>query len=171
VIGWGCAFPLSVYVPVYLVTTLDVRNTAVRMTSTYITSVVGFRCIEAMYDTSPAVVETSLIHYLTYFSTPVSFHWQETTQARKKISLLDLASNVMGVTAAMVSLTLLLSFMEHVSYAPSAAYQYVPKIATVYLHTLLVYLLLYFGFNTQALVQNLSGYSTVPIFKNPLFAR
>jgi len=68
--GWGFVIPMSLYLPFYLLDALDLSNKILCL-STATLSCVCFRCIEAMYGTSPDVVESSIWNYCLYYSSPV----------------------------------------------------------------------------------------------------
>lgn len=62
-IGYGVILPLAVlYIPFELLERLDIQNHAIKMGAGPCAFIIGFRVIEAMHDTSPTVVESSLGH-------------------------------------------------------------------------------------------------------------
>jgi len=66
-IGWGFVIPISLYIPYYLLDFLDIRNKAISLSSSCVMTSVFFRCLEAMYGTSPYVVELSIWNYCSYY--------------------------------------------------------------------------------------------------------
>jgi len=101
ILGWGIIIPASLYLPFYLLNVLDLRyvfrkskflrpqttwiyshlissfpylflrNKVMCLGSSTAMSVIFFRCIEAMYGTSPAFVELSKSNYIGYYGSLV----------------------------------------------------------------------------------------------------
>src|SRR5210317_2241134 len=65
-LGWGICIPLSFYLPFSLLEFFDIRNRVICLASSTLMTCVSFKCIEAMYNTSPSVVEASLLNYVAY---------------------------------------------------------------------------------------------------------
>jgi hypothetical protein len=117
-VGWSFIIPVACYMPYALLEFLDVRNKIVKLAASNTMSIVAFRCIEAMYGTSPAVVETSVFHYIAYYTTMVPFYWEEKNQARRKITSSELIVNFSGVLLVFHVLSVYLSFLMHNNYKP-----------------------------------------------------
>jgi len=183
-IGWGFIIPLSCGMPFWILECLDVRNKVVKLAGGNIMSIVGFRCVEAMYGTPPSpVVEASLSNYVAYYNTLVPFVWDEKTQARKRVTAGEILRTVVWLVFVFHAYSLLLSFMIHYDFKPFPNDHveldqfhltldlFTPQhFANGYLLAVLTYLNLSLGFGATALGNKLQGHSTVPIFRNPLFA-
>lgn len=180
-IGWGIIVPLSLGLPFFLLNLLDVQSKIIRLAASNLMTCVFFRCIEAMYDTSPSVVETSMTNYMAYYSTIVSFVWDTKTQSRKKVTNTKLLFFIFEIVIYFVGASLVLSFLLHYNFRPFGGdiFNYgsfgftrhllsPEHIANAYFHTLLIYFTLCTGFNLNALNSMLQGYDTKRIFDSPL---
>lgn len=180
VLGWGFCIPLSLYLPFSLLEFLDIRNRIICLSSSTLMTCVTFKCIEAMYNTSPAVVETSLLNYVAYYSSPVTFNWDEKKQCRKPASYSKVASFAGEVAFYFMSASLVLSFLKHYDYRPFGGEitQYdklhfgwellsLRHLGNAYFHALQVYLTLNTGFNLNALNEMIKGAEVMRIFDSP----
>ena len=93
-LGWGVIIPASCILPFYLLEFLDIRNKCLKLVGAQSPTVVVFRCIEAMYDTSPSpAVEASISNYITYYSSLVPCVWDSKTNGRKRIKWQNMLEN------------------------------------------------------------------------------
>jgi hypothetical protein len=145
-----------------------------------ILTIVGFRCIEAMYDCSPPVVESSLTNYVLYYTTACPFDWNKQTQTVRKVTKKEVMSMLIRFYFHFTVLGLVLSFLMHFNFQPfesnvtfnewNLTWDLVSPahLANAYLVAVLTYFNLWVGFEGSALAQNAQGYATKPIFSNPL---
>ena len=82
IIGWGIILPLSCYTPYWLIRVFDIQNKVLKLACTGSMGVIAFRIIPAMYNTSPKYVEDSLESYMGYYSTNVTYIWNDKTRSR-----------------------------------------------------------------------------------------
>jgi hypothetical protein len=182
-IGYGVILPLAVlYIPFELLERLDIQNHAIKMGAGSCAIIIGFRVIEAMHDTSPTVVESSLGTYMVYYTSLMHFEWDSTTRKRARITLPEFVNALTRVTLHYLALSLLLSFMMPYSYRPFSSTVKLDEwhfnldlilqpghLANMYCLAIQTYLVLAFGFEMTALTDQAKGYRTKPIFLNPLF--
>jgi hypothetical protein len=178
-LGWGFIFPFALTFPYWLLETFDMRNKIVKLAATGLTTV-GFRCIEAMYDCSPPVVESTLTNYLTYYTAACPFDWDKKTQTVRKITKKEVLSMLIKFSLYSTMLGLVLSFLMHFNFQPFESNVKFNEwnltwdllspahLANAYLVVVLTYLTLWVGFEGTALGENVQGYATKPIFSNPL---
>mmetsp|Transcript_1605 Transcript_1605/g.3326 ORF Transcript_1605/g.3326 Transcript_1605/m.3326 type:complete len:415 (+) Transcript_1605:83-1327(+) len=180
ILGWGVCIPLSFYLPFALLEFLDIRNRVICLSASTLMTCVTFKCIEAMYNTSPAVVESSLLNYVAYYSSPVSFVWDDKKQCRKPVPSSKVASFAGEVFFYYMSASVVLSFLKHYDYQPFGGEitQYdkfhfgwevlsLEHLGNAYFHALLVYLILCTGFNLNALNEMVKGADVMAIFDSP----
>lgn len=180
VLGWGICIPASMYLPFALLEFLDIRNRIICLSASILMTCVTFRCIEAMYNTSPAVVESSLFNYVAYYSSPVSFVWDEKKKCRKPADLSKVVSFAGEVLFYFLSASVVLSFVKHYDYQPFGGEitQYDKfhfgwellswqHLGNAYCHGLVVYLTLNTGFNLNALNEMIKGADVMIIFDSP----
>jgi hypothetical protein len=180
-IGWGAIIPASVFIPFQLLEALELQNRVVNLSLSTVMTVIFFRCIEAMYGTSPPCVELSLSNYVGYYSAIVPFVWDPKTQSRQRISFAKLRSVFLEIMGAFTGVSLLLSFLRHHDYRPFPSYLPFDRyewtwelfsfnhIANAYLHAWLIYLTLKTGFELSAFNENIKGYDTYRLFDQPFF--
>lgn len=179
-LGWGFVIPMSCYLPFYLMELFDTRNKVMNLSASTLMTCIAFRCIEAMYDTSPAVVESSLLNYCAYYSSPVPFKWDEKEKGRKKVTLKKMTSFTAEILFTFTAASILLSFLMHYNFRPFGddhvsldvfhiTWDLVSlrHIANAYFHALLVYFTLSTGFNLTALNEMMKGYDVRKIFDSP----
>jgi hypothetical protein len=179
-LGWGVIIPFVLAFPYWLLETFDMRNKIIKLATSTIFTTVGFRCIEAMYDCSPPVVESSLSNYLIYYTTPCPFDWDKKTQTVRKITKKEVIRMLIKFSLHLTMLSLVLSVLMHFNFQPFESNVKFNEwnltwdllspahLANAYLVVVLTYLTLWVGFNGTALAENAQGYATKPIFNNPL---
>ena len=181
-LGYGVVIPVAVaYIPFELLEVLQVQNHIVKLGSVTLGTVVGFRTIEAMHGTSPAVVESTIGTYMTYYTSLMHFEWDPKTLRRRRITGAELWSNLRTILIHFHLLCLVLSFEMHVDFKPFhsavdlAAYNIswdllsLAHLGNAYCLAVLTYLVLATGFDLTAFNENVKGIYTKPIFLNPLF--
>ena len=117
-LGWGLIIPMVLWLPFHLLEVWDVRNHILKMCVSILPMVVFFRTIEAMYNTSPPVVESSLVNYTLYYTTTIHFIWDPTTNSRVKVNKQKFLANFIRVTYYFHWLSLSLSILRHFDYKP-----------------------------------------------------
>jgi hypothetical protein len=179
--GYGVVIPTICYIPFVVIEFLAIRSRVVRLALVTAPNLVVFRCLEAMYGTSPSVVETSLGHYVAYYTSLFDFYWNPETKSRQKISWNDLFGRVYRIKAHYVLASLILSYMLHYNFKPFPSsvaldsYHISAKLFTFgqllnnYLYALMIFFTLALGWNIAALSFNLLGFRTAIPFHNPIF--
>jgi hypothetical protein len=179
-VGWGVVFPFILAFPYWFLETFDIRFKVVKLATGAVSMIVGFRCIEAMYDCSPPVVESSLANYVLYYTTAAPFEWDKTTQTVRKITKKELISMLIKFYFHFTMLSLVLSFLMHFNFQPFESNVKFNEwnltwdllspahLANAYLVAVLTYFSLWVSFEGSSLGENLQGYATKPIFSNPL---
>jgi len=183
-IGWGIIIPVACAIPYQILDVLQVGNRAVKLTVGSMVFIILFRTIEAMCNTSPPCVETSLAHYCIYYSSIVHFEWDPQTNRRKNMTMSEFGQAVGMVVFFFHFLSLLLSLELYHNFLPFAdspvtnlhEYHFTldlftwQHIANNYLLMLTVYATLNFGFRLTCLGEQMKGLvRTKPIFRNPVF--
>jgi len=183
-LGWGVIIPASCILPFYLLEFLDIRNKCLKLIGAQSPTVVVFRCIEAMYDTSPSpAVEASISNYIAYYSSMVPCVWDSKTNGRKRINVIELLSAFLRLFLQFHVYSLLLSFMLHHDFKPLTndfvnqdqfninIDLFTPQhLVNGYLTVVIIYFHLAFGLGLMGFAVQAQGYSIVNIFRNPLFA-
>jgi hypothetical protein len=134
-----------------------------------------------MHDTSPAVVETSLGHYVSYYTSVFDFLWDEKTNSREKVSAKELGDKVYRIACHFLLVSCMTSYLLHFNFKPFPSEVEVDKfhltpalfapgqLLNNYLYILLLYFTLALCMNMAALVLHAQGYRAVIPFHNPLF--
>ena len=117
-IGWGCLIPVVLWLPFQMLEDWDIQNHILKMCVTPLPMIVVFRTIEAMYDTSPPVVESSWANYLIYYTTTIHFIWDPRTKTRVQVDPRTLWRNFLRVAYYFHWLSLSLSILRHFDYTP-----------------------------------------------------
>ena len=180
-VGYGIIIPVACYFPFILLELLALQSRFVRLCLVTTPNMVVFRCIEAMHDTSPAVVETSLGHYVAYYTSLFDFFWDEKTKSREKISAKELGDKLYRIACHFLFVSCMTSYLLHVDFKPfpsdvqvdrfhMASALFAPgHLLNNYLYALLLFFTLALGWNMAALSLNVQGYRTVIPFHNPMF--
>ena len=129
-LGWGFIVPFALAFPFYMIPFLDVQNRAVLVTFTATPTLVGFRCLEALYGFSPHSVEDSLWNYCIYYSSVIELVFDEKTRMPAPATRADVLTKGMTFVMNFVTSCLLLSFMEAHTYQP---FKYEPGEGSDYL--------------------------------------
>jgi hypothetical protein len=179
--GWGVVIPVSVYFTFWLVGFLDVQNGAMKLSCAATAWIVALRTIEAMYDTSPRAVETSVGTYCAYYTSILHFEWDEKTAKRRRVSLKEVLLKAAEVFFFANVLALSLSIFAHLNYEPFHSPVQIDQynfnldllrpahLANMYGLAILTFLSLRFGYEMTALGEQVKGYYTKPLWSNPLF--
>jgi len=181
-IGWGLVVPIAVYAPYWVLAFLDIQSGVTKMATGSSAFIIGFRTIEAMYDTSPHSVEASLVNYVTYYTSLMHFDWDPKTATRRRISKHELLWELALLVFFLLLLSTVLSVELYYNFKPFDSPVVLDNyhlhltdllspahLGNAYGLALTVYLTLSFGFRLTALGEQLKGYRTQPIFHNPLF--
>ncbi|CAB9513380.1 Pfam:DUF821 [Seminavis robusta] len=183
-LGWGVIIPLSLWIPFEMMEAFDLRNKILKMCVSLVPMIVVFRSIEAMYDTSPPVVEYSLANYVTYYTCTIHHVWDPKTNGRVRVNTQQFISTFLRVVYYYHLQSLSLSFQMHVDFKPFKSDPVVldefhvtrfwellrpDHIANAYLIVLHLYFYLLVGFELTNFGENIKGYLTKPTFKNPIW--
>mmetsp|Transcript_5815 Transcript_5815/g.11388 ORF Transcript_5815/g.11388 Transcript_5815/m.11388 type:complete len:424 (+) Transcript_5815:32-1303(+) len=117
-IGWGFVVPFAVAFPFYAIPYFDVQNRAVLVAVAATPTLIGFRCLEALYGFSPPAVEDSLWHYCIYYSSVIEFVFDDKTRLPAVASKGEVYGKGKTFAINFVVSCLLLSFMEAFDYRP-----------------------------------------------------
>lgn len=180
-LGWGVIMPLSLWIPFEMLEALGVYNQILKLVPTTIPMSIFFRTIEAIYDTSPPVVESSLMNYCTYYTSTIHHIWDAKTNSRLRVTASEFLYNLLRVTYYFHWVSLSLSFMMHFDFSPFESPVVLDDfhfnldllkpahIANTYLLCIHVYFHLLVGFELTNFGENVKGYRCKPTFKNPLW--
>ncbi|KAG7369048.1 membrane bound O-acyl transferase family protein [Nitzschia inconspicua] len=182
-IGWGLIMPISLYVPFYLLDLLDIRNKVMTLSATTVMTVVFFRCVEAMYGTSPynAVMESSLWNYCGYYSSVAPFLWDTKTKRRKQITMRNFVTSLVDILLHFLAVSVVVSLLQPYRFKPfddpmhltefRISWDLLSKehLLNSYCHAVLTYLTLKAGFEATGFAENIKGFATDTIFDHPFF--
>ena len=179
-LGFGVILPLSLYSPFWILETFDLRNKVLKLATTTITAVVGFKTVECIYDCMPKYVEDSLKNFLFYYSTVVPLEWDDKTRTVKKSTVSDILYFQGRILFHFAGLSLILSFLLHHNFRPlpttvnleewNISWELLSTnhLINAYCCAVLVYFQLWIGFEGTAFGEVVKGSATRPIFSNPL---
>jgi len=91
-VGYGIVIPCCMLFPFYVIRAFDIRNKVVKFMFTTNPAMLMFRCMEAMYDFSPPVVESSFSNYALYCATPYEPVYDPKTNGPVPTTLTDTLS-------------------------------------------------------------------------------
>lgn len=180
IIGWCFVIPASLYLPLFLLDTLDLRQKILCLSVTSPATLIFFRCIEAMYGTSPEFVELSVSNYSGYFLSLAPFVWNKKTKKIQQVSGKELSRSFMERFFNFMALSLVLSVMMHYDFKPFedsvdfTGLTITPDLLSFgnlcnsYFITILLYFTLYNMFELNAFGEQVKGHATEPIFDAPL---
>lgn len=181
-LGFGVIIPLALVSPFLLTDALDIQSPVIRLGVVILPQIVVFRCIEAMYDTSPPIVESSLVNYISYYSSSCDNVWGTKTKLRIAVSSSEIRTNIWRIVSQMLVLSLIISYMMHHKFQPHDTnvvldqynvnldlFQY-PQLLNNYFAAIMTFFALSLGFNMCAFANNLQGVSHRQVFRNPLFS-
>jgi hypothetical protein len=180
-IGYGLIIPLALHLPYTFMEALDLQNKVLKMSFFPLPTVVVFRAVEAMHDTSPCVVESSLATYMVYYSSAAHFIWDPETGKRRKMTGKELTSVLLKILMHSTLAVLLLSFLLHYDFQPFPSTVKLEKyhfewelfslshILNAYCLALLTYALLCAGFEAMGLASPGLFYAR-PTFLSPLLS-
>ena len=117
-LGWGVLIPLATLLPYYMIEFLDIRCLILKLAPAQLFTVVFFRCIEAMYETSPPVVEESEFNYVIYYTSTIHFIWDPKTKSTVRVTAPIFMKNFVRVTYYFHLLSLSLSVLGHCHFMP-----------------------------------------------------
>jgi len=181
IFGYGIIVPSVIAFPYWLLDYLDVHNKVFASAATQVSLVVTFRTIEAMHDTSPRVVEDSLINYVAYYSATVRHVWDEKTRGRVRVGIVEAIRNLLRVLFYYHALSILNSFMIFHDFSPLESTVVLNDLhlnldlfrpghlMNTYLLGVLTYFFILVGAESANLAENFKGYKTTRAFNNPLW--
>mmetsp|Transcript_55325 Transcript_55325/g.134369 ORF Transcript_55325/g.134369 Transcript_55325/m.134369 type:complete len:435 (+) Transcript_55325:129-1433(+) len=182
-LGWGFIIPISIYMPFLFLDYFDIRNKVLALSASTIMTVIGFRCVEAMYGATltlnnSEVIESTVGTYCAYYSSVAPFVW--TSKGRQRITFRRLVSIIVELGLYFIAVSAVLSMMIHFRYKPFVGDEVgltsltfntsnfsLPHLGNSYCQAILVYLTLKTGFELTALAENIKGYETDTIFDSP----
>lgn len=180
--GFGIVIPIACWIPFQLLQWLNVQNCVLKMSFATLPSIVVFRCIEAMFDTSlNTAVEASLTNYVTYYSSLVNAVWDTKTNKRVQVTASEVLSHIWTILSQYVILSILLSYLSATNYQPFPSTVQLDQFQVTlellqpgqllnnYLVGLLTLYTLCVGFNLTGFLNNIQGYSVVDVLYCPMF--
>lgn len=181
-LGWGIIVPVALWLPFWWLEFLDLRNKVLTLSSSTIMTVIGFRCLEAMYGTTPhrSVIESNLGTYCAYYSSVAPFVWNDKLGQRQRITWKQLGWTIANLAGYVTAVSFVLSIMIHYRYKPFAGDLVgltelsfsrdnvsLAHLGNSYCQAVLVYLTLKTGFDLTAFGENVKGFATDTIFDAP----
>lgn len=79
-VGYGIVLPSVLAMPWVVTDLLDLQNMSLIMSVASTPTLVFFRCLEAMYGTSPAAVEEDMLTYCLYYCAVIQFRFDPNTK-------------------------------------------------------------------------------------------
>ena len=142
-------------------------------------TIVVFRCLEAMYDTSlNTAVEASLQNYTIYYASLVNQVWDTKTNQRVHVTSTEFCSNLKTIFSQYMIVSVVRSYLSACQFQPFCfEYRYTRvfhfvstgSLANNYCMALLTFYTLCVAFNLTGFVTgNLMGYSVKDVLYNPL---
>lgn len=117
-VGYGFVIPFVMLLPFYIIPLLDIQNVCLMIALSATPIFVVFNCLEAMYATSPPMVEKDLWTYCIYYSSPIPFLISGETQQLVKASTREIRAKAKACLINVILTTLFLSVLIPVDYAP-----------------------------------------------------
>jgi hypothetical protein len=117
-VGYGFVLPFVILLPFYVIPLLGIRNVCLMIAISSTPIFVTFNCLEAMYGTSPPIVERDLWTYCIYYSSPIPFLISDKTQQVIKASKEEITSKAKACFLNIVLTSLLLSVLIPFAYEP-----------------------------------------------------
>jgi hypothetical protein len=117
-VGYGFVLPLVVILPFVLIPLLDIRNMVLQISIASTPIFVFFNCLEAMYGTSPPVVEKNVVMYCIYYSSPVPFCIDHKTEELVKATRSEIQKKSRDYMINVVLTSLFFSVLLPVAYSP-----------------------------------------------------
>lgn len=179
--GYAFILPVALSIPYLLIEWLDIQNVCLKFSNSAVGLVVMFRVMEAMYDTSPPFVESSLGNYVAYYSSLSHFEWDTTTGQRRPITRRELMQSLQRFFSYLMAYSLLLSIVMHFDFQPfgrslplesfSFGWHLLDPVhlANMYVLVLLTFFFIALAFHAPSISENLKGFATQPVFHNPLW--
>jgi len=104
--------------PFYIIPLLDIRNVCLMIAISATPIFVIFNCLEAMYGTSPPIVERDMLTYCIYYSSPIPFLINDETKQLVKASKREILSKARACLCNVILTILFLSVLIPLGYAP-----------------------------------------------------
>lgn len=117
-VGYGFVLPFVLLLPFYIIPLLGIRNVCLMIAISSTPIFVTFNCLEAMCGTSPPSVEKDLMTYCLYYSSPIPFLINDETKQIVKASRKEIYSKAKAVLLNIVLVSLFLSVLIPLEYAP-----------------------------------------------------
>ena len=117
-VGYGFILPFVVVMPFYVIPLLDIRNMCLMFSIASTPTFVFFNCLEAMYGTSPPVVEKDLMTYCIYYSSPVPFVIDHKTEKLVKTTRSEILAKAKDYMINVLLTSMFFSVLLPMVYAP-----------------------------------------------------
>lgn len=177
--GYGLVIPLACWLPFRLLEFSQVENLVLKMSFSTMPTIVVFKCLEAMYDTSlNTAVEASLQNYTIYYASLVNQVWDTKTNQRLHVTSTEFCSNLKTIFFQYMIVSVVRSYLSACQFQPFASnidiheysISFQPgSLANNYCMALLTFYTLCVAFNLTGFVTgNLMGYAVKDVLYNPL---
>lgn len=117
-VGYGFVLPFVMVLPFYVIPLLGIRNVCFMIAISSTPIFVTFNCLEAMYGTSPPIVERDIWTYCIYYSSPIPFLISDKTKQVVKASKQEIATKAKACFLNIVLTSLFLSVLIPFGYSP-----------------------------------------------------
>lgn len=115
-VGFGIIIPSALVAPFFFVKCFGIINIAVMIGASALAFIVPFACVEAMYDTSPRGVESSLTRYIGYYSSIIPFERDPDTGEPKRISRKAFSSSAVKFLRHQALVVVMLMILIHYDF-------------------------------------------------------
>lgn len=178
-VGFGFVIPFVILLPFWVIPLLDIRNVCLMIAISSTPIFVTFNCLEAMFGTSPAIVEKDLWSYCLYYSSPIPFLFENKTKQLVKASKDEIVAKSKAIVWNVVLVSLFLSVLMPVGYQPFASSRSMGQVLCSFFepaHLLNNYILACLTFlcldggctGVGVTISLLTGWSTVAVMHSPL---
>lgn len=180
-LGFGLVIPSVLSMPYPVLEYFLIQNKTLKLSMGTMPLIVSFRCIEAMFDTSPHSVEENLWNYVTYYTSLSHFEWDPKTKTRRRCTAADFGAILWRLLCHFHLAGLMLSVAMHFNYQllPTNVnlHEYnltwelfsPAHLVNAYMLAVLAFFMLAVGFEMASFGDNLKGFLTKQPFYNPLF--
>jgi hypothetical protein len=116
-VGYGFVIPFTLWMPFVVIPWLGLENMILMVSVASTPTMVIFRCKEAMYGTSPPVVEKDIGTYCAYYSSVIPFRYDPEKQTSVKATFGDFLSKLRAYLANLAITVPVFSVMQSCKYS------------------------------------------------------
>ena len=110
-VSYGVIIPVTLILPYFLITLLDVRNVVLSAPLIVVPPLNILRCMEALHGTSRSYVEAGFSQFLAYYVSPVTFVFDRKTGKVQRATNVEILSKLKKLIPGLVETTLLLNLL------------------------------------------------------------